>query len=194
MNPAVIGLLALGAYLLYSYSQQSSATSTTGQAPQPNPLQNVLQSGGTPTGGRTPVSTTTMQTTVPTPPATGAPQSGAILATQIGTIGGSFLQKMMAEAGVDPAVKKGTDPYGSDITASFDVFNYYLGQVMGTSSLPNANQVLGATTVPILTLAQYWAAMRQWLLTNQSSLAGPAVVGVGMSSIRVPSWMSGGWR
>lgn len=104
--------------------------------------------------------------------------AGPITATQIGIMGGDFFSKMRLAAGADPAVTATSasyDPYGQNIKASFDVFRYYLAQIPGVpAGLPNASQAMGASTVPTLTLGQYWKVMRQWLTQNYPALNGPA--------------------
>lgn len=173
MNVGVLIALGIGAYLLFGRQQ---ATATTGTAVPP-------QTGGTPAGGRVPVTVTTGQTVAPGAPSP-SPTATQQVYSQLGTIFQNLKQTVQSTA--DAAVSK--DQNGM-ITASFDVFNYYLAQVSGITP-PDANQVLGATTVPTLTLEQYWSGMSAWLAANK-----------GLSGIRrtpmpvmIPKFMSGGWR
>ena len=173
MNIGVLIALGIGAYLLLNRQQTTTATGTA--APP--------QTGGTPAGGRVPVTVTTGQPTAPSAPSP-SPTATQQVYSQLGTIFQNLKQTVQSTA--DSAVTR--DQNGT-ITASFDVFNYYLAQVSGITP-PNANQVLGATTVPTLTLEQYWSGMSAWLAANK-----------GLSGIRktpmpimVPKFMSGGWR
>lgn len=66
------------------------------------------------------------------------------------------------------AVKAANDPAitGGD-TATFDVFNFYLGTVSDLTGLPSSTDVFGTPTTVPMTVATYWAALAPWLKANK---------------------------
>jgi hypothetical protein len=90
---------------------------------------------------------------VATPAAVPVPVTPAAAALSLAAIYSQLLAKITAAN--DPAI--------SNLSATPDVFNYYLAEILGTAA-PDPIAVFGGR--PVMTLATYWAGMGPYLTAN----------------------------
>lgn len=157
---AIIPVLLIGgaAYLAYQWFFAPATTAAQASA-TPTPT--------TPTMPQAVPTTPTPSVPTPTAPAQSAYNS-------LDQIYQRFSAIVQQNVGTDPAL---TNQNGQ-ITATTDVFNYYLGQV-GNYNLTAAGLTQEFGTQNPLTLAQFWSGASAWLAQNQglSGIGGRGFAG-----------------